>query len=88
MKQKTETTCTDLSNETTIPTAVINFDEYDPRTIDVWENFISMNGEKERATRIILDADSPFLIDSGEGAAAPSRSPAPPRQRRIRNEIN
>ena len=67
MKQKTETTCTDLSNETTIPTAVINFDEYDPRTIDVWENFISMNGEKERATQIILDAGNPFLIESEKG---------------------
>ena len=54
-------------NETTIPTAVINFDEYDPRTIDVWENYISINDEKERATQIILDANSPFLIESEKG---------------------
>ena len=54
-------------NETAIPTVVINFDEYDPRSIDVWENFISLNGEKERATQIILDANSPFLIESEKG---------------------
>ena len=67
MKQQIESTCDDSSNETTIPTAVINFDEYDPRTIDVWEKFISMNGEKERATQIILDAGNPFLIESEKG---------------------
>jgi hypothetical protein len=54
-------------NETAIPTVVINFDEYDPRSIDVWENFISLNDEKERATQIILDANSPFLIESEKG---------------------
>ena len=54
-------------NETTIPTALINFDEYDPQTIDVWENYIPLGGEKQRATQIILDATSPFLIESEKG---------------------
>ena len=50
-----------------ISTIPINFLEYDPRNIDVWETYIPINDEKERVTKAILLAKFPYLIESEKG---------------------
>ena len=52
---------------TTIPIVDINYEEYDPKNIDVWDAYIPINDEKQRATDAILDAKNPYLIESEKG---------------------
>ena len=53
--------------QTTIPIVDINYDEYDPKNIDVWDVYIPIKDEKQRATDAILDAKNPYLIESEKG---------------------
>ena len=53
--------------QTTIPIVDINYDEYDPKNIDIWDVYIPIKDEKQRATDAILDAKNPYLIESEKG---------------------
>lgn len=50
-----------------ISTIPVNFTEYDPRNIDVWDTYIPIGNEKERVTRAIKNAKFPYLIESEKG---------------------
>ena len=45
----------------------INYAEYDPRNIDVWDTYIPIGTEKDRVTKAILLAKFPYLIESEKG---------------------
>jgi len=57
----------EIETETRIPVIGINFDEYDPKNIDVWDTYIPVSDEKKNTTRAILDAKFPYLIESEKG---------------------
>jgi len=50
-----------------ISTIPINFTEYDPRNIDVWDTYIPIGNEKDRVAKAILLAKFPYLIESEKG---------------------
>ena len=50
-----------------VPTARINFEEYNPNNIVVWEKYIPIADEEERLTKAILNAVDPYLIESEKG---------------------
>ena len=50
-----------------IPTAEIAFEEYDPKNIDVWDEYVPMRDEDVRLTKAILSAQYPYLIESEKG---------------------
>jgi MoxR-like ATPase len=50
-----------------IPTLVVDFEQYDPNNIDVWETYIPIGNEKERLTMAINSAKLPYLIESEKG---------------------
>ena len=54
----------DTSRISTIP---INFTEYDPRNIDVWDTYIPIGNEKDRVAKAISLAKFPYLIESEKG---------------------
>ena len=51
----------------TIPVLPINFAEYDPANIDVWDEYITIGNEKDRAVNAIKLAKFPYLIESEKG---------------------
>ena len=51
----------------TIPTVAIDFAQYDPKNIDVWDTYIPIVDEKQRAEDAILSAKTPYLIESEKG---------------------
>ena len=51
----------------TIPVLPINFAEYDPANIDVWDEYITIGNEKDRAINAIKLAKFPYLIESEKG---------------------
>ena len=51
----------------TIPVLPINFAEYDPANIDVWDEYITIGNEKDRAIKAIKLAKFPYLIESEKG---------------------
>ena len=53
--------------ETSIPTLDIDFGQYDPKNIDVWEKYIPIGNEKERLTMAVKNATIPYLIESEKG---------------------
>ena len=53
--------------KTNIPTLAVDFDQYDPNNIDVWEEYITIGDEKERLTMAIKSANIPYLIESEKG---------------------
>lgn len=57
----------DLDMSGSIPFAPINFDEYHPDNIDVWDNYIEMANEYKEVTRAIAKATFPYLIESEKG---------------------
>ena len=57
----------DKKLQTSIPTLAVDFDQYDPKNIDVWEKYISIADEKERLTMAIKSANLPYLIESEKG---------------------
>ena len=56
-----------LEMNTAIPTASINFEEYDPKNIDVWDNYIQVEDELVRVTEAIMSPEFPYLIESEKG---------------------
>jgi MoxR-like ATPase len=50
-----------------IPTVAINYDQYDPKNIDVWDTYIPIDDEKQRALDAVLSARTPYLIESEKG---------------------
>jgi len=62
-----ETIMKDKEMEVRIPTLVIDFDQYDPKNIDVWEKYVPIGNEKERLTMAIKSAKIPYLIESEKG---------------------
>jgi hypothetical protein len=57
----------DKKMKTSIPTLDIDFEQYDPNNIDVWEEYIPIGNEKERLTMAIKSANLPYLIESEKG---------------------
>ena len=51
----------------TIPVLPINFAEYDSANIDVWDEYITIGNEKDRAIKAIKLAKFPYLIESEKG---------------------
>ena len=51
----------------TVPTARINFEEYNPTNIVVWDKYIPISDEQQRLTKAILSAEYPYLIESEKG---------------------
>ena len=45
----------------------INFSEYDPKNIDVWDTYVPIGNEKEKVTIAIKNAKFPYLIESEKG---------------------
>jgi MoxR-like ATPase len=62
-----ETIMKDKEMKTNIPTLAVDFDQYDPNNIDVWEEYITIGDEKERLTMAIKSANIPYLIESEKG---------------------
>ena len=52
---------------TSIPTLTTDFDQYDPKNIDVWETYTPIADEKDRLTMAIMSANIPYLIESEKG---------------------
>jgi len=52
---------------TSIPTLTIDFGQYDPKNIDVWETYTPISDEKDRLTMAIMSANIPYLIESEKG---------------------
>jgi len=52
---------------TSIPTLAVDFDQYDPKNIDVWETYTPIADEKDRLTMAIMSANIPYLIESEKG---------------------
>lgn len=52
---------------TSIPTLAVDFDQYDPKNIDVWEKYVPIADEKDRLTMAIMSANIPYLIESEKG---------------------
>ena len=52
---------------TSIPTLAVDFDQYDPKKIDVWETYTPIGDEKDRVTMAIMSANIPYLIESEKG---------------------
>jgi MoxR-like ATPase len=52
---------------TSIPTLAVDFDQYDPKNIDVWEKYVPIGDEKDRLTMAIMSANIPYLIESEKG---------------------
>ena len=50
-----------------IPTVAINYDQYDPKNIEVWDTYIPIDDEKQRALDAVLSARTPYLIESEKG---------------------
>ena len=48
---------------TSIPTLTIDFGQYDPNNIDVWETYTPIADEKDRLTMAIMSANIPYLIE-------------------------
>jgi len=55
------------NDELNISTIPINFTEYDPKNIDVWDTYIPIGSEKENVTSAIKNAKFPYLIESEKG---------------------
>ena len=45
----------------------INFSEYDPKNIDVWDTYVPIGNEKDKVTIAIKNAKFPYLIESEKG---------------------
>ncbi len=54
-------------NVQSIPVIPINFEEYDSKNIDVWDTYIPISDEKQRAVKAINNAKFPYLIESEKG---------------------
>ena len=50
-----------------IPTAEIDFSEYNPENIQVWDEYIPISNEVEHLQKAILTAKYPYLIESEKG---------------------
>jgi MoxR-like ATPase len=61
------TTNSDNGFSNTIPVLPINFAEYDSANIDVWDEYITIGNEKDRAIKAIKLAKFPYLIESEKG---------------------
>ena len=66
-EKMSKTIMKDKDMETSIPTLAVDFDQYDPKNIDVWEEYIPIGNEKERLTMAIKSAKLPYLIESEKG---------------------
>jgi len=53
--------------DTSIPTLPIDFEQYDSKNIDVWEEYIPIANEKERLEMAVKEAQIPYLIESEKG---------------------
>ena len=62
-----ETIMKDKEMKTSIPTLDIDFDQYEPSNIDVWEEYVPISNEKERLTMAIMSANIPYPIESEKG---------------------
>ena len=56
-----------VDNTLSISTIPVNFTEYDPRNIDVWDTYIPIGNEKDRVAKAISLAKFPYLIESEKG---------------------
>ena len=56
-----------MTVEITVPTIPLDFEEYDPSRIDVWDEYISVKDEKRRLVQAIMNAEIPYLIESEKG---------------------
>ena len=52
---------------TGIPVLPIDYDQYSPDNIDVWDEYIPISDEKERLTMAIMEGTIPYLIESEKG---------------------
>jgi len=57
----------EITMKTSIPTLAVDFDQYNPNNIDVWEEYVPISNEKERLTMAIMSANLPYLIESEKG---------------------
>ena len=57
----------DKEMQVRIPTLAVDFEQYDPNNIDVWEDYIPIGTEKTRLTQSIMSAKIPYLIESEKG---------------------
>jgi MoxR-like ATPase len=53
--------------ELRIPTLPVDFEQYEPRNIDVWEKYIPIGNEKDRLVMAIRSAKLPYLVESEKG---------------------
>ena len=65
----------DKEMQVRIPTLTVDFDQYDPKNIDVWEEYIPIDNEKERLTQSIMSAKIPYLIERRESGTLPITNP-------------
>ena len=56
-----------MTSDTAVPTIPIDFEEYDPARIEVWDNYVPIRNEVEGLTRAIMNATFPYLIESEKG---------------------
>jgi|TARA_R110000824_G_scaffold72633_2_gene185283 MoxR-like ATPase len=56
-----------MNKEITIPTTSIDFDQYDPKNIEVWDTYIQISDEAERLEKAIISSKYPYLIESEKG---------------------
>ena len=56
-----------MTVEITVPTIPLDFEEYDPSRIDVWDEYVSIKDEKKRLTQAIMNEEIPYLIESEKG---------------------
>tara|TARA_B110000263_G_scaffold190633_1_gene168417 strand:- start:50 stop:976 length:927 start_codon:yes stop_codon:yes gene_type:complete len=52
---------------TGIPVLPIDYTQYDPSNIDVWDEYIEIADEKTRLTMAIMEGTLPYLIESEKG---------------------
>ena len=52
---------------TNIPVLPVDYAQYDPANIDVWEKYVEINDEKQRLHSAIMSSDYPFMIESEKG---------------------
>ena len=53
--------------EDVVPTLPIDFDEYDPEKIVVWDKYTEIGEERTDLERAIKNATFPYLVESEKG---------------------
>jgi MoxR-like ATPase len=57
----------EVEMDTQIPVLPVDYAQYDPSNVDVWEKYVEIADEKQRLTESIMNGEYPFLIESEKG---------------------